>query len=384
MVLHDVRHAKSNLLSKALIMNNTNQKLHMLQTQDDRKIILGGLSLTLVVSASLVALWRGSFVSTLSAETASLAGDVSSFSGPDANNQMVNHVGVILVPGQASSIQAAIDQATDGSVIFVAPGEYRESIRIHGKNISLQATCGAASTRILGNGQGGPIASVENSKFMIDGFCMQDGRGDNGRGMAIVGSNATIVNCTFTNNMGGVSLTNSLAQFDHCAVTLNQSAVQGGGVWAWQSDVRMNDCNIDGNATGTFGGGVYAQGGSIQLLNVSFMNNRVKSGAWGGGLYSDRANVNLNACVMQGNFSQDAGAAMYVLDASAKIRASTFKNNSSIGSATVVGANAQFDIQDSILEADNESIAAAARDETIIEMAGADAMETSAMMMAVK
>ena len=87
---------------------------------------------------------------------------------------------------------------------------------------------------------------------------------------------------------------------------------------------------------------------------------------------------------MQGNFSQDAGAAMYVLDASAKIRASTFKNNSSIGSATVVGANAQFDIQDSILEADNESIAAAARDETIIEMAGADAMETSAMMMAVK
>lgn len=79
MVLHDVRHAKSNLLSKVLIMNNTNQKLHMLQTQDDRKIILGGLSLTLVVSASLVALWRGSFVSTLSAETASLAGDVSSF-----------------------------------------------------------------------------------------------------------------------------------------------------------------------------------------------------------------------------------------------------------------------------------------------------------------
>jgi len=365
-------------------MNNTNQKLHMLQTQDDRKIILGGLSLTLVVSASLVALWRGSFVSTLSADTASLAGDISSFSAPDANNQMVNHVGVILVPGQASSIQAAIDQATDGSVIFVAPGEYRESIRIHGKNISLQATCGAASTRILGNGQGGPIASVENSKLMIDGFCIQDGRGDNGRGMAIVGSNATIVNCTFTNNMGGVSLTNSLAQFDHCAVTLNQSAVQGGGVWAWQSDVRMNDCNIDGNATGTFGGGVYAQGGSIQLLNVSFMNNRVKSGAWGGGLYSDRANVNLNACVMQGNFSQDAGAAMYVLDASAKIRASTFKNNSSIGSATVVGANAQFDIQDSILEADNESIAAAARDETVIEMAGADAMETSAMMMAVK
>ena len=76
---------------------------------------------------------------------------------------------------------------------------------------------------------------------------------------------------------------------------------------------------------------------------------------------------------------------MYVLDANAKIRSSTFERNSSTGAATVVGANAQFDIQDSMLEADYETIAAAAaRDEAVIEMAGADAMETSAIMMAVK
>jgi hypothetical protein len=38
-----------------------------------------------------------------------------------------------------------------------------------------------------------------------------------------------------------------------------------------------------------------------------------------------------------------------------------------------------------MLEADDETIAAAAaRDEAVIEMAGADVMETSAIMMAVK
>lgn len=37
-----------------------------------------------------------------------------------------------------------------------------------------------------------------------------------------------------------------------------------------------------------------------------------------------------------------------------------------------------------MLEADDETIAAAVLDEAVIEMAGADAMETSAMMMAVK
>jgi len=360
-------------------MNNTNQTNQMTHTQNNQKEILGGLSLTLVVAASLVALWRGSFVSSLNADTARLVGDMSAISQGNHNN-----ASVILVPEQVSTIQGAINQASDGAMIFVAPGQYRENIRVHGKNISLQSVGGAASTSILGDGRDGPIAFIENSKFMIDGFCFQNGRGENGRGLAMQGSNATIMNCTFTNNIGGVSASNSKAQFDHCAIALNKSAVEGGGLWAWQSDVRMNDCKVDGNATGTCGGGVYALGGSMQMFNVSLTNNRLKSGAWGGGLYSDRANVNLNACVMQGNFSHDSGAAMYVLDANAKIRFSTFERNSSTGAATVVGANAQFDIQDSILETDDETIATAARDEAVIEMAGADAMETSAMMMAVK
>ena len=362
-------------------MEYTNQTNRIVQTSNSQKAILGGLSLTLVVGASLVALWRGAFVSSLNAANTTISNGMNSNAAQD---QLGNNATVILVPEHFATIQGAIDQASDGSVIFVAPGHYRESIRIHGKNISLQAASGAATASILGSGRGGPIALVENSKCMIDGFRIQDGRGANGRGLEVKGSNATIVNCTFTNNMGGVSASNSKAQFDHCAIALNKSAVEGGGLWSWQSDVRMNDCKVDGNATGTCGGGVYALGGSMQMFNVSLTNNRLKSGAWGGGLYSDRANVNLNACVMQGNFSHDSGAAMYVLDANAKIRASTFERNSSTGAATVVGANAQFDIQDSMLEADDETIAAAARDEAVIEMAEADAMETGAMMMAVK
>ena len=363
-------------------MNNTNQSNQLGQMQSNQKQILGGLSLTLVVAASLVALWRGSFVSSLNADIAKLVEDTSTAHVDDVSD---NTRSVILVPEQVSSIQAAINQATDGAIIFVAPGQYRENIRIQGKNIVLHSTGGAASVSILGDGRDGPIVLIENSKFMLDGFCMQGGRGENGRGMVLQGSNATIMNCTFTNNVGGVSLTNSQAQFDHCAIALNQSAVQGGGLWAWQSDVRMSDCTVNDNATGTFGGGVYALGGCMQLFNVSFMNNRVKSGAWGGGLYSDRANVNLTECVMQGNFSHESGSAMYVLDASATIRASSFKNNSFTGAATVVGANAQFDIQNSILEADNESIAAAvSSNEAAIAMAQADAIETESQMIAVK
>ena len=121
----------------------------------------------------------------------------------------------------------------------------------------------------------------------------------------------------------------------------------------------------------------------MQLINVSLLQNRVMSGAWGGGLYSDRGNVDMNACVMQGNFSLESGAAMYVLDASAKIRDTTFKGNSSTGEASVVGANAAFDIQSSILENETQVIAAEI-DEPTTEIASADAIHTSGLMMAAK
>jgi parallel beta-helix repeat protein len=360
-------------------MEYTNQTNQIVQTSSSQKAILGGLSLTLVVGASLVALWRGAFVSSLNAANTTTPNGMNLNAEQD---QLGNNAAVILVPEHFATIQGAIDQAADGSVIFVAPGQYRESIRIHGKDISLQATNGAATASIVGSGRGGPIALVENSKCMIDGFRIQDGRGANGRGLEVQSSNATIVNCTFTNNAGGVSVFNSKAQFIRCVIAENRSAVAGGGLWSTESDVRMSDCTVKDNAAGTFGGGVYALGGSMQLFNVSLLQNRVMSGAWGGGLYSDRGNVDMNACVMQGNFSHESGAAMYVLDASAKIRDTTFKGNSSTGEATVVGANAAFDIQSSILENETQVIAAQASNEPSVEIASADAMETSALMMA--
>ena len=225
-------------------MEYTNQTNQIVQTSSSQKAILGGLSLTLVVGASLVALWRGAFVSSLNAAT-------TTSNGMNLNaeqDQLGNNAAVILVPEHFATIQGAIDQAADGSVIFVAPGQYRESIRIHGKNISLQATNGAATASILGSGRGGPIALVENSKCMIDGFRIQDGRGANGRGLEVQSSNATILNCTFTNNAGGVSVFNSKAQFIRCVIAENRAAVAGGGLWSTQSDVRMSDCTVKDNA----------------------------------------------------------------------------------------------------------------------------------------
>ncbi len=359
-------------------MNNINPTHQIVHGSNNQQAILGALSLALVVAASLVALWRGSFVSTLSADTNPMPETMSA----DIDQDSVGNATVILVPEQVSTIQGAIHQSTNGGVIFVSAGTYRENIRIQGKNISLQAL--AAGARLLGDGREGPIAIFENSQFLIDGFHIENARGEHGRGLVLQGSQGNISNCHIKNNVGGVAAINSKAQFERCEIAHNTSAVEGGGIWAWQSDVRLSNCKISKNITQTCGGGMCVFGGSVQLLNVAFTSNSVVSGAWGGGLYSDRGHVDMNTCVMQDNFSQDSGAAIYVLDACAKIRASTFKRNSFTGAATVVGAQAEFDIADSELETFGENMATTGVQEAVIAMADADQMTDMGLMAAAK
>ena len=52
------------------------------------------------------------------------------------------NAGFTLVPGVYSSIQAAIDAASDGDAIYIAAGTYREQLTIHGKQLDLLGATG--------------------------------------------------------------------------------------------------------------------------------------------------------------------------------------------------------------------------------------------------
>ncbi len=52
------------------------------------------------------------------------------------------------VPGNFSTIQAAINAASSGDTILVGPGTYTQSLEFGGKNITLESTAGPASTII--------------------------------------------------------------------------------------------------------------------------------------------------------------------------------------------------------------------------------------------
>ena len=92
--------------------------------------------------------------------------------------------GVIEVPTEATSIQAAIDFAPDGSTIRVAAGTYAGGIHCDGKAITI-AGAGAESTLLRGFANS-PVISFsgdESNRVILSGVSVVGGRGDAGCGV---------------------------------------------------------------------------------------------------------------------------------------------------------------------------------------------------------
>ena len=115
------------------------------------------------------------------------------------------------VPGDAATIQARINAASDGDAVLVAPGTYTERIDFRGKNITLTSSGGAATTIIDGNSDGIVVtfSGGETRKAVINGFTIQNGAlGPDSTdiydcdGIYVSTANPTITNNIITNNRG--------------------------------------------------------------------------------------------------------------------------------------------------------------------------------------
>ena len=229
------------------------------------------------------------------------------------------------VPADYATIQAAIDVASDGDSILVAPGTYTSPnngiIQSNGKAISILATGAADQTFInaRGNGSGIRCLSGEGSDTVIQGFTII---GSNQSGIRCVNSSPTINDCIIMNNTAGeggaVYCRNSSPTLNGCTINSN-TALSGGAFWCQDSsNVTLNECTITNNSA-NLGGAFYCVNASI-VTSENCTISRNSANNRGGGFFCQKSSGPvLKNCVMEFNSSSDEGGAFYCFKSSTSI-----------------------------------------------------------------
>jgi hypothetical protein len=190
------------------------------------------------------------------------------------------------------SIQAAIDDASNGDQIEVAPGTYYEAINFNGKRVRLYSSGGPWSeTTINGNGADHVVQCIsgEDANTVLDGFTITGG----------------VANGSWPDNIGGGMLNNnhSSPTVTNCAFSGN-SAGTGGGMANEGSSPTVTNCMFDDNASSSHGGGMYNEGGSPMVTNCYFIQNTAAT--HGGGMMN---NVSSSSTVANCAFIQNTAGA---------------------------------------------------------------------------
>jgi len=193
------------------------------------------------------------------------------------------------------TIQEAIDSKKNCGMVFIAAGEYRESLSITDQqNLSVEGTAGSAETRVLGSA-GARALLVQH------------------------GTNLTLRGLSFT--------------------TIDPVAGHGGAVGVFDSttvlleDVVIHDAETTGE--GADGGGVaFVRSQSVTVRDSEL---RANEGDTGGGLVSLSSNVIVTGSLIQANVARNGGGGLAVAaldgegDGALRIELSQIVDNESSG-----------------------------------------------------
>ncbi|MCZ6652153.1 MAG: right-handed parallel beta-helix repeat-containing protein [Planctomycetota bacterium] len=224
--------------------------------------------------------------------------------------------GIINVPADYATIQAAIDAICGGEVV-VAPGTYFESINFNGKAITVRSTDPTdpdvvARTIINGGASGSVVtcASGEGPDTQLSGLTITNGNASYSGGMSNDSTSPTVTNCSFIGN----------------------SANLGGGMFNFTSSPTVTNCTFSGNVAYDLdggGAGMYNENSSPTVTNCTFSGNTADF--WGGGMFNlFSSNPTVTDCTFSGNSATFKGGGMFNFISSPTVTNCTFSGNETI------------------------------------------------------
>lgn len=241
------------------------------------------------------------------------------------------------VPGAYPTIQAAVNAATPGAIVLVAPGVWPGPLDFLGKAITVRSAQGPAVTTLSGLAASVVVAfqSGETATSVLDGFTVRNG----GPGIYCFHASPTIRNCVITQNFnfagygGGLRL-HGLASpvVEACVLAgnlaLDFGAGAGGVNWAWPpaspaTPLFTDTTFIDNVSLG------YSSSGSV--------------GGGGGAGFTGSIAPTFERCTFDGNSSFEGGGAIgFDCEGAFAVRTCLFRDNATAvagGGAIIVRSN---------------------------------------------
>ncbi len=156
----------------------------------------------------------------------------------------------------------------------------------------------------------------------IDGFLISNGnanhpstsRRQRGGGISVRNSNASIQNCSVSNNAAldngaGIYVFKSDASIENVAIANNAADQHGGGLFVNRSEVNVGYTSFNDNFALSNGGGMYVNRSTILMNGITCKNN---DGVNGGGIYLRRSEGDLAQVLVVSNASTSSGSALYI------------------------------------------------------------------------
>jgi len=264
----------------------------------------------------------------------------------------------IFVPKQHRKLQAAIDAASKGDTIWVAPGTYYGPFVVK-KRIVLFGDGGPEKT-ILDGRDSVRVLHVEGvSGFAILGFRIQNGKAPGGSGIYCLRDTLLLIaSCQIRgNSQTGVAFWKcGPIQIGDTEILANH----GSGLTASESKVSLLKVNFRDNHAPTGGGLSLVNSDLYVAKDCTFDSNRADDGT-GGGVFAEGTTVRLLNCTFRGNTAAAGGGAVAGLDSSeVRIRASVFERNHSSSGGAVLTDQCYLDVQGSIFNRNRSTAAGAA------------------------
>lgn len=230
-------------------------------------------------------------------------------------------------PGQ--SIQTAIDAATAGDEIVVAPGTYNQLIDFVGKAITVRSSGGPEVTILDGTDLLGSVVTCDTSEgpdSVLEGFTITGGQGTTwltkrvGGGIFNNWAEPTLRDCVFRENgadEGGAMWNRGRdPMIVDCTFTDNTNTSEGNGgaaIYLQLSDPTLQNCIFADNAAANYGGAIYSLSSSPSFINTVFHGNTATLGA---AVLTNGGSMTFHNCTFSANAASASGGAIAALDGS--------------------------------------------------------------------